>query len=70
METTEELPQRDIDQTDNDICRVCELVDNDRRLKPVLYCSICDAKICDNCRPNITRRAIAAIREKFFNIKK
>ena len=41
-------------------CRVCELLDGDRASKPVLFCGMCGAWICDACRPNWIRRARAA----------
>lgn len=54
---------------DIDICRVCELVDGDTTVKPVVYCSVCDSKICDDCRPKVKKRAIAAVKEFFLKKK-
>ena len=42
-----------------DICRVCELVDRNVDKKPVMYCSVCDSLICDVCRPDLPKRAVA-----------
>lgn len=45
-------------------CRVCELVDGDATPKAVKYCPICDAWICDGCRPKKGRRLLAAALER------
>lgn len=43
------------------ICRVCELLDNDTNNKPVTYCELCKAYICEGCYSSPIRRANAAI---------
>jgi len=42
------------------ICDVCFLVDGDETTKPCSYCSFCDAWLCERCRPDLRRRALAA----------
>lgn len=42
------------------VCRVCELVDGDTTLKHGFFCKSCKAFICDACKPNWGRRALAA----------
>lgn len=44
------------------ICRVCELLDNDKRKKVVNYCYLCKALICEKCEPNYLRRGMAALK--------
>lgn len=48
------------------ICRVCELIDKDKEGKYVEYCKTCDALICSKCRPDMLRRAKAALMDKFI----
>lgn len=45
------------------ICKVCELLDNDKTEKEGEYCEMCEAFICNECEPNWYRRAMAAIKE-------
>lgn len=45
-------------------CRVCELVDGDTSQKRTHYCLKCKAYICDACRPNLARRAMAFAEDK------
>ena len=45
------------------VCRCCELVDKDITLKPVKYCKVCDALICDLCRFNIIKRTKAFLKQ-------
>lgn len=65
MESTTAIQEDVHDETPIGVCRVCELVDGDTSEKPVLYCSICDSWICDDCRPNIRKRAIATFKNAF-----
>jgi len=45
------------------VCDVCVLVRDDHRPRPgVVYCSRCDAWLCDECRGRYDRRAIAALK--------
>lgn len=46
------------------ICRVCELLDNDKTIKDVTYCETCDAMMCKECEGNWLRRGRAAILEE------
>ena len=48
------------------ICRVCELVDKDSRPKPITYCNMCYAWICEECEPNLLKRAKAALIDKLL----
>lgn len=41
-------------------CKVCELVDEDKREKGVVFCDTCKAYICQSCWGNGARRAYAA----------
>ena len=53
-----------------EICRVCELVDNDSGQKEVEYCEYCKNYICKHCATDWPKRAIAASIEwylKHFN---
>jgi hypothetical protein len=52
------------------ICRVCELIDNDKTIKEVIYCDMCKASMCKPCEVNWLRRGEAAILEKQIKIKK
>jgi hypothetical protein len=40
-------------------CDVCEILDGDSSVKETAYCGICDAHICNKCRPDFGRRALA-----------
>lgn len=42
-----------------DVCDVCALVDGDHTVKSVVYCSKCDANLCDRCWGKPGRRARA-----------
>lgn len=46
------------------VCRVCELIDNDKTIKEVTYCEFCKAYICKECEPNLLKRGLAAIKDK------
>lgn len=45
------------------ICRVCELADFDISLKLVEHCNLCNAWICDECKPKLFKRGWAALLE-------
>lgn len=45
------------------ICRVCELLDNDKTEKEIIYCNFCKAWICSLCENNWLRRGVAALKE-------
>ena len=45
------------------ICRVCELVDKNKKLKYVTYCNVCEAWMCLECEWNPLKRAKAALIE-------
>lgn len=45
-------------------CDACRLIDGDFSPKHVQYCKVCDAYLCDRCRPNPWRRAKAAVLRK------
>lgn len=51
------------------ICKVCLLIDDDRRKKNVYYCDTCSAWICLECEPNWYRRGLAAIKEQLIKLK-
>jgi hypothetical protein len=53
--------QRPIEEKKVGICDVCRLVKNDTSTKPVQYCHVCDAWICDVCRVDWVARAKAAL---------
>jgi hypothetical protein len=46
------------------VCEVHDLLDGDRRPRLVLFCSMCQAWICDECRGNWGRRARAALMKR------
>lgn len=41
------------------ICDVHRLVDGDAGIRKVLWCKVCQAWICDECRPDLVKRAKA-----------
>ena len=47
-----------------EVCRVCELLDNDTTKKEGEFCKICDHFICNDCKPDLWRRGLAAAKEK------
>lgn len=61
MEDTTVNPDKD------GVCRVCELIDNNTAIKPVIFCGVCGQYLCDECRPNYGKRARAAVKEFFIN---
>jgi hypothetical protein len=48
------------------ICRVCELLDNDKTVKEVIWCNFCNAAMCEPCERNWLRRGKAAIIDKLY----
>ena len=46
------------------ICDVCRILDKDKTIKEVYFCSECNAYICAKCEPNYFRRGMAAIKQK------
>jgi hypothetical protein len=50
-------------------CDVCVLLDGDKTPKPVQYCRLCDAFMCDPCRKNKWRRAGAAVARKIHRLR-
>lgn len=42
-------------------CTCCARLDGDTAPKPVAYCSLCDAWLCDRCRGDWWRRTRAAL---------
>lgn len=52
------------------VCKVCELVDDDKSIKEVYECVICNAWICEKCQSNIGNRWKAAVKsaKQKFNI--
>lgn len=47
-------------------CRVCELLDDDKRSKGVVFCDTCGHYICQSCWTNGVRRALAAVKNVFI----
>jgi hypothetical protein len=43
-------------------CTCCARLEGDYTEKPVAYCSLCDAWLCERCRGDWLRRARAALR--------
>ena len=48
------------------ICEVCLLLDNNKELKITEHCNTCDADICIECKPDLWRRGLAAIKKKLI----
>lgn len=46
------------------ICKVCELLDNDKTIKSVIWCNFCQAAMCEPCERNWYRRGLAMIKQK------
>ncbi len=46
-------------------CAVCVGIDNDRSIREVFYCYLCDAWMCKKCEPKLFRRGYAAVKELF-----
>lgn len=49
-----------------EVCRVCELVDNDAGQKEVEYCEYCQNYICKHCSVDWPKRGIAAMIEWYL----
>lgn len=43
-------------------CRVCELIDADKKNKGVVFCETCKAYICEACWRSPIRRGVAALK--------
>lgn len=43
-------------------CRVCELVDEDKSDKPVVFCDLCNTYICEPCMGSPLRRSKAFVK--------
>jgi hypothetical protein len=46
------------------VCKVCELLDGDDKVKVVKYCNLCGVFICNSCNLNLERRLKAFIKTK------
>lgn len=46
------------------ICKVCELLDNNKETKEIIWCNFCNAAMCEPCERNWLRRGKAAIKQK------
>lgn len=44
------------------VCEVCLWVDDDRTVKPVRWCGMCQAWLCEPCSQQLARRAVAMMR--------
>jgi len=51
------------------ICKVCELLDKDIRIKNISFCKQCNEYICFDCEPNLLRRGKAAFIQAIKNLK-
>ncbi len=45
----------------NGVCECCRRLDNATQPKPVTWCGLCQAWLCDRCRGDLFRRARAAL---------
>lgn len=45
-----------------DACRVCELVDNDKSIKRVFHCHVCNANMCAECENDLIKRSKAFVK--------
>jgi hypothetical protein len=54
-----QIPEPDIDGHKVGVCDVHSLVDGDDRERVVTFCAICDAWMCEPCKDNILKRALA-----------
>jgi hypothetical protein len=54
------------EKLDVNVCDVCLILDGDQRLKPGMYCSKCDAFICEQCQPKTMRRFWAMWKRRIF----
>lgn len=46
------------------VCDVCRLLEGNTQQKMVCWCGLCQAWLCDKCRNNPVRRALAAAKQK------
>jgi len=46
----------------NGVCKVCELLDQDEKVKQVKWCTICGQYICDECNTDLDRRWAAFLK--------
>jgi hypothetical protein len=49
------------------VCEVCKKLEGDLSVKPVEYCSMCQADICQKCKGDWGRRLKAAALKTFSN---
>jgi hypothetical protein len=47
------------------VCDVHALLEHDTRPRPVQWCALCEAWLCDQCRGDLKRRARAMLKRKF-----
>lgn len=46
----------------NGVCKVCELLDGDEKVKQVKWCKICGQYICNSCNVDMDRRWTAFLK--------
>lgn len=46
-------------------CKVCQLLDNDNKIKLVTYCDVCKVYICEKCNNNWIKRVEAFLKHNF-----
>lgn len=46
------------------VCKVCELLDGDDKVKVVTYCKWCEVYICNACNGDLERRFKAFLKAK------
>jgi len=51
------------------VCEVCQILDEDESLKPCTYCHFCKAYVCDKDLRNWTRRSEAAVKKMLRFVK-
>jgi mRNA deadenylase 3'-5' endonuclease subunit Ccr4 len=47
------------------VCKVCELLDGDDKVKVVTFCGLCQVYICKDCYTDLDRRLKAFLKAKF-----
>lgn len=45
-------------------CKVCQLLDNDNKIKIVTFCKLCGVYICNSCNGDLVRRWQAFLKHK------
>lgn len=55
--------------TKEGVCDVCLYADGNSEKKIVTYCRRCKAWICQTCKPNYFKRALASINKTLANLK-